>query len=436
MKLRSFRGGIHPKTFKELTQNRSIREIPPPKLVIIPVSQHTGVPSEPIIAPGEYVKVGQKIAEAKGLVSVPQHASISGKIREIINYSHPILGKRVSSFVIESDGKDEWVKFKPRDPSSLGKEETINTIKDAGVVGLGGAAFPTHVKLSPPPDKTIDTLIVNGAECEPYITCDHRIMLEKTEEILEGIEIVKKLLAPKRCIIGIENNKPDAIEKFSKARNESPIEIVGLKVKYPQGDEKQMIEALLGREVPSGGLPMDVGVVVQNVGTIYSIWEAVTQRKPLVERVITVTGKGVKNPSNLRVRIGTLVKAIVNECGGYSGAIGRLMMGGPLMGISQYTDEIPVLKGTSAILIQIEEEVSIKPSEFCIRCARCVDVCPVRLLPVELAKLAEKERFEDCRELGVLDCRECGCCSYVCPAKINIVHLIKYAKLEILSKKS
>ncbi len=436
MRLKSFKGGIHPKTFKELTQNSAIREVPPPNLVIIPLSQHTGAPSEPIVEPGEDVKAGQKIAEAKGFVSVPQHASISGKIREIIDYPHPTLGRRVPSFVIESDGKDEWIDFEKREPSNLSREEIIETIKDAGVVGLGGAAFPTHVKLSPPSDKPIDTLIINGAECEPYITCDHRMMLEKTEEILEGLKIVKKLLTPKRCIIGIEANKPDAIERFLKARKDSEVEVFALKVKYPQGDEKQMIEALLGREVPSGGLPMDVGVVVQNVGTIYSIWEAVTYRKPLVERVITVTGKGIKKPSNLKVRIGTLIKDLINECGGYSDSVGRLIMGGPLMGISQYTDEVPVVKGTSAILVHTAEETSIEPSRSCIRCARCVDVCPVRLLPAELAKLAERERFEECKELGVLDCRECGCCSYVCPAKINLVHLIKYAKSEILSKKS
>lgn len=436
MRLKSFRGGIHPKTFKELTQNSSIREIPPPKLAIIPLSQHTGAPSEPIVEPGEDVKVGQKVAKAKGLISVPQHASISGKIREIVDYPHPVLGKRVPSFVIESDGKDEWVDFEKRNPSSLSKKEIIDSIKDAGVVGLGGAAFPTHVKLSPPPDRTIDTLILNGAECEPYITCDHRMMIEHTEEILEGMKIVKKLMEPKTCIIGIEANKRDAIQRFSSARNDCQLEVVALKVKYPQGDEKQMIEALLGREVPSGGLPMDVGVVVQNVGTVYSIWEAVTKGKPLVERTMTVTGNGVRKPSNVKVRIGTQIRDVLNECGGYSDHVGRLIVGGPLMGISQYTDEVPILKGTSAILVQTEEEVSIAPSRACIRCARCVDVCPVGLLPAELAKLAEKERFDDCRELGVLDCRECGCCSYVCPAKIDIVHLVKYAKMELLLKKS
>jgi len=436
MRLRSFRGGIHPKTFKELTRDKPTKEIPPPKLAIIPLSQHTGAPSEPIVEPGHHVKAGQKIAEAKGLISVPQHASISGKVKEMLDYPHPVLGKRTPAFVIESDGKDEWVDFEKRDPASLSKEEIISAIKEAGVVGLGGAAFPTHVKLSPPPDKTIDTLILNGAECEPYITCDHRMMLEHFTEIVDGAKIVKKLLDPKRCIIGIETNKQDAMKKFLSVKDDSQFEVVGLKVKYPQGDEKQMIEALLGREVPSGGLPMDVGVVVQNVGTVYSIWEAVTKSKPLIERVITVTGRGIKNPSNVIVRIGTQIRDVVNECGGYSGHVGRLIMGGPLMGISQYTDEIPILKGTSALLVQTEEETSVDVSSACIRCARCVDVCPVSLLPAELAKLSENGRFEDCRALGVLDCRECGCCSYVCPAKIDIVHLVKYAKMELLLKKS
>ena len=436
MRLKSFRGGIHPSTFKEITQSESITIVPPPKVAITPLSQHTGAPSEPIVEPGQVVKAGERIAEPNGFVSVPQHASISGKVVEIANHPHPVLGKKTSAVVIESDGEDAWMPFAKRDVSNLSKEEIISAISEGGVVGLGGAAFPTHVKLSPPPDKTIDTVVINGAECEPYITCDHRIMLEKTEEILKGIEVVRKVLAPERCVIGIEVNKYDAVEMFLKASGDSGIEVVGLKVKYPQGDEKQMIEALLGREVPSGGLPMDVGVVVQNVGTIYSIWEAVAEGKPLVERVITVTGKGVRRPSNVLVRIGTPVKDIITACGGYSNGVGRLLMGGPLMGISQYTDEVPVLKGTSAILVQAEDEVRTEPTRSCIRCARCVDVCPVRLLPAELAKLAEKGRFEACNELGVLDCRECGCCSYVCPSKINIVHLVKYAKMEILSKKS
>ncbi|KPJ49385.1 electron transporter RnfC [candidate division TA06 bacterium DG_26] len=436
MGLKSFRGGIHPETFKQLTRDKPIREIPPPTSVIIPLSQHTGAPSEPVVDAGTHVKVGQKIAEAKGLVSVPQHASISGTVKELRDYPHPVLGKRMPSFVIEADGSDEWIPLERKDASDMSGKEIIAAIKDAGIVGLGGAAFPTHVKLSPPPNKPIDTLIVNGAECEPYITCDHRLMLERTEEILDGLGLLRKLLQPERIIVGIEANKRDAIEKFVRARNGSHVEVVALKVKYPQGDEKQMIETLLGRQVPSGGLPMDVGVLVQNVGTVFSVWEAVIQKKPLVERVLTVTGSAVKDPSNLKVRIGTLVRDVIAQCGGYDDSIGRLIMGGPLMGISQYTDEIPVLKGTSAILVQTQEEVFTQPSESCIRCARCVDVCPVSLLPAELAKLADRGKFEECEQLGALDCRECGCCSYVCPAKINIVHLIKYAKMEILSKKS
>ena len=241
VRLKSFRGGIHPSTFKEITQSESITIVPPPKVAITPLSQHTGAPSEPIVEPGQVVKAGERIAEPNGFVSVPQHASISGKVVEIANHPHPVLGKKTSAVVIESDGEDAWMPFAKRDVSNLSKEEIISAISEGGVVGLGGAAFPTHVKLSPPPDKTIDTVVINGAECEPYITCDHRIMLEKTEEILKGIEVVRKVLAPERCVIGIEVNKYDAVEMFLKASGDSGIEVVGLKVKYPQGDEKQMI---------------------------------------------------------------------------------------------------------------------------------------------------------------------------------------------------
>ena len=410
-----------------------------PKRVILPLQQHIGAPCEALVKAGDIVKVGQKIAESKGFVSAPIHASISGKVLGRGKAHHPVLGK-CDSIVIESEGQigwDESVK-KRENVDSLNNDELKNIIKEAGIVGLGGAAFPTHVKLSPPPDKKIDTVILNGAECEPYLTCDHRIMLEQTEKVIKGFLIIIKILGPENCYIGIEDNKENAIslfeEKLLDMELNEKIKVVKLKTIYPQGAEKNLIYSITGRQVPnSGGLPMDVGCVVSNVQTAKAIYDAVYEGKPLVERVVTVTG-AVKEPKNLLVKIGTPVKDIINHCGGYEGTTGKLISGGPMMGIAQYTDDIPIIKGSSGVLVQKEDIISDEEKD-CIRCSKCVDKCPMNLMPTMIYQYSKKDDFDRCKEYFALDCYECGCCSYVCPSKIPLVHWIKHAKSELVKRK-
>jgi len=436
--MKSFFGGIHP-IYNKITRKDAIKVAPLPKKVILPLQQHTGAICEPLVKAEDIVKVGQKIAESKAFVSAPIHASISGKVLGIAKAKHPVLGE-CNSIVIEADGKIEWDESvkKRENVDALTKEELKNIIKEAGIVGLGGAAFPTHVKLSPPPEKSINTVILNGAECEPYLTCDHRIMLEQTERIIKGFQIIIKILEPKQCYIGIEDNKENAIalfeEKLLNMGLQDKIKIIRLETIYPQGAEKNLIYSITKRKVPNaGGLPMDVGVVVQNVQTAKAIYDAVYQGKPLIERVITITG-AVKEPKNLLVKIGTPVKELIEFCGGYEDSIGKIISGGPMMGIAQYTDDIPIIKGSSGILVQ-KEEVIKEEERDCIRCGRCIDKCPMNLMPTMISQYAQKDDFDKCQEYSALDCYECGCCSYVCPSKIPLVHWIKYAKGELIKRK-
>lgn len=430
-KLCSFRGGIHPPENKNLSSCAKIIPIPPSKILIFPLSQHTGAPCQPIVKKGDAVKRGTLIGTSEKLISSPMHSSVSGTVKSIENNSHPIIG-RFQSIVIENDGQD--IAEEPislhKDTKNLSSADIIKIVREAGIVGLGGAAFPTHVKLSPPKEKVIDTFIANGAECEPYLTCDHRLMIEKGKEIIEGIKIVRKILNPKKCIIAIENNKTDAIEKMAELAKNEDIEVVSLQVKYPQGGEKQLIKTVLGRDVPSGGLPMDVGVLVHNIGTLFAIYEAVRFGKPLYERVITVTGK-VKKPGNYLVRIGTPVKDILNFCGVDWDNAGKIIFGGPMMGIAQQDIETPLIKGTSGILVQSKDEVIRDEEAPCIRCGRCVEICPVYLLPTQIAKVVRVEKWERLDKLHLKDCIECGACSYVCPSKIPIVQYVKLGKIRL-----
>ena len=430
----TFKGGVHPPEFKELTEDKSIEVMPLPDYVVIPVQQHIGAPAEPIVSVGDEVKTGDKICEAKGFVSVPSHASISGKVTAIEKRPHPVGGE-VLSIVIESDGKDE------KSPSiapvknyfDLDVEEMKKKVLEAGLAGMGGAAFPSHVKLSPPADKPIDIFILNGAECEPFLTADHGLMLEHTESIIEGARIAMKILGCKTGYIAIEKNKPDAIRLMKKIVKETGanLTVVGLNVKYPQGAEKQLIKAITNRKVPAGGLPMDVGCLVHNVGTAKAIYEAVSLNKPLYERVVSVTGLGIQEPKNVLARIGTPFQNLIDFCGGLKDHTIKVINGGPMMGIAQFTLEVPVTKGTSGILALTSQEAKLRDPGPCIRCARCVDVCPMNLLPNELARLIEFQKFDEAHKLGVLDCIECGSCSYICPSKIRHVHLFKYGKLEV-----
>jgi electron transport complex protein RnfC len=337
--------------------------------------------------------------------------------------------------VIESDGKDIWEESIKRSPADFEIPHLINIIAEAGIVGLGGAAFTTHVKISPHKEKPIETLIINGCESEPYLTADHRVMVENTNEIIEGAKIVAKIVNAKRITIAIENNKPDAIAKMKQAikEYEIPISVATVKTKYPQGAENQLIKTVLGIQVPSCGLPIDVKALVQNIQTCYAIYEAVIFRKPLVEKVITVTGQ-VKEPKNLRVRIGTPIRDLVNFCGGYSEEPQKVILGGPMMGIAQFSDELPIIKGTLGVLILGDKDVKILDEQPCIHCARCVNVCPMNLLPCTINDFVRHKNFDRAQEYNLFECIECGCCAYICPSQIQLVHAFKFAKNEVRLK--
>ncbi|AOY76842.1 electron transport complex subunit RsxC [Clostridium formicaceticum] len=437
MKALTFRGGIHPPEGKESTEHLKIEKAVDPQTVVIPMQQHIGAPCEPIVKVGDTVKVGQKIGEAQGFVSSPVHASVSGTVKAIMDM--PIVtGNEALAVIIESDGKNEI------DPSVASKgdiealqpKEIIDIIKEAGIVGMGGATFPTHVKLSPPPDKKVDTIILNGAECEPYLTADHRLMLEMPEDVVYGLKAMMKAVGVKKGYIGIENNKPDAIDVMLKAiKNESDIKVVALQTKYPQGGEKQLIYAVTNKEVPSGGLPMDVGVIVSNVGTAAQIAKTIKTGMPLIERVTTVTGKAIKKPRNLMVKIGTPIKELIEQCGGYAVTPGKLILGGPMMGIAQHTDEVSAVKGTSGVLVFDKEGADLPNPINCIRCGRCVEICPANLQPVYISENSLSNRMEQAEKYRALDCIECGSCSYVCPSRRPLLPSIRVAKNQIIAKK-
>jgi electron transport complex protein RnfC len=418
--MRTFKGGIHLEHHKERTENSPIREIASPSSVAILLSQG-GAECSPIVKVGDLVKIGQKLGDSDKLISAPVHASISGKVTAIENCPHP-NGSIVKAVFIQSDGKNEKIE-PPRDI----------TIREAGIVGLGGASFPTHVKLNPPKDKKIDYVILNGAECEPYITCDHALMLAEPAMMIEGLKTIMRATNAAKGIIGIEDNKKDAFAKISSLVNQDNIEVVLLKTKYPQGGEKELIYSLTGREVPSKKLPFDAGCVVSNVGTAHAIAVAMRDGMPLTERVITVTG-AVKNPSNLKVKIGTRLSDIITECGGFIGEPKKIILGGPMMGISQSTLDTPIAKCTTCILVLDEKEAKSFEEQPCIRCTRCVDACPVQLLPNFIADYAQNYRFNDAASWGAADCIECGICSYICPTRRELVHWIKLAKAKAAKK--
>jgi len=444
--IRKLRGGIHPLEEKN-TKDLPIRQATEPKQVVIPLQQHTGVPCQPLVKIGDQVNVGQKIGDINAFISAPVHSSVSGKVVAIEPRAHP-LGPTVLSIVIESDGKnlvDENVRPKGN-LDSLTPAQIKDAVREAGIVGLGGAAFPTAVKLFPPEGKKIDTLLLNGAECEPYLTADYRLMVERAEEIIYGMKLLMKALNVQQGIIGIEDNKPQAIKtmitQIKKSdstdynlRNQElkKIRVISLKTKYPQGSEKHLIKVMLDREVPSGGLPLDIGVVVNNVGTAFAVYEAVVTGLPLIKRTVTISGDGVKEPGNLEVKIGTLFQEVIDQCGGLNGKVEKVIMGGPLMGLAQYTTEVPIIKGTTGILLL--KDSGIIESQPCIRCGRCIDVCPMYLMPTMYALLVEHKKWEETEKYSIVDCIECGCCAYVCPSKIPLVHYIKYGKAELLALK-
>jgi electron transport complex protein RnfC len=426
----TFKGGVHPPDKKELAKDRAIKVAQAPKQVVIPLSQHIGAPCKPAVEIGQQVKKGEVVGTPQGFVSAPVHASVSGKVVSIGDF--PLAtGKMTLSVVIENDFQEEWTSLKDHpDYISLPPDQLKEMVKDAGLVGMGGAAFPTHVKLSPPKEKPIDVLVINGAECEPYLTADYRLMIERPSDIIEGTKILMKILGVKKAFIGIEDNKPDAVEILKKASSGiAEITVCGLEVKYPQGAEKMLIKAAVNREVPPRALPMDVGVVVQNIGTTIAVFEAARYGKPLIERVVTVSGESINEPANLMVKIGTLVSELIKECGGFKTEAAKVISGGPMMGFAMYDLNVPVTKGTSGILA-LPEEGLVHVDEFnpCIRCGRCIEACAMGLMPSMLSVLSERGFYEEAKEYGLFDCFECGSCTYVCPSKRPIVQFVRLAK--------
>lgn len=434
MGLLTFKGGIHPPHAKKSTEHLPVEAAVEPKVVIIPLRQHIGAPCEPLVQKGDVVKVGQKIGEPPSFVSSPVHSSVSGTVKDVV--TKEILGGPAQCVVIESDGLNtvhESVQPKGN-LADLSSKDILGIIKDAGIVGMGGAGFPTHVKLSPPPEKKIDLVILNGAECEPYLTADHRLMLETPERVVFGLKAIMKALGVEKGYIGIEDNKKDAIAKMQSAvAAGDAIEIVPLHTKYPQGAEKQLIKAVSEREVPSGGLPMDAGAVVNNVATAAAVADAILTGMPLVERICTVTGQCIANPKNLKIKTGTNIKEIIEQCGGYKGTPGKLIMGGPMMGMAAFTDDMPSTKTTSGVLVLSPEEAKTPEPSNCMRCAKCVEICPAFLQPAALSANALLDRFDAAEKLNAMDCIECGSCSFICPSKRPLLQSIRVAKREILA---
>jgi len=431
----TFKGGIHPDDKKHITRNESIIHIDGTKIMKYPLSQHIGAPCEPIVQVGDSVLKGQKIADSKAFVSAPIHSSVSGKVVAIEKILIP-NGNMCDSIIIENDfeynavsSPDNYNEF-----DKMSKEEKIALIREAGIVGLGGACFPTHIKLNPP--KEIDCIIVNGAECEPYLTNDFRLMIENTTEIISGTKYMMDILSCSKCYIAIEENKPEAIKAMKDATGDDDrISVVTLKTKYPQGSEKHLIYAVTGKEVPSGGLPSDVGVVVDNVDTCISVWRACELHEPLTERVITISGDCIEKPINCSVKIGTNIKDVINAAGGIKGDPKKILVGGPMMGMCIYDLDIPVVKGTSAILALSDEEVGLKETSPCIRCGKCVQKCPMHLMPLTLNMYAMNKDLEMCEKYNIMDCIECGVCTYLCQTGQNVVQNIKIAKNLIREQK-
>ncbi len=426
----TFNHGVHPEEFKTLSSHCEVQRMPFVDEYTLPLGQHIGAPSKALVNKGDKVKRGQKIADAGGFVSVALHSPVDGTVSDIGIFDNP-NGQVLPAIKIKTDPySTQRVEDLPIDIENLDTKEFISAVQDAGIVGLGGAAFPTHVKFAIPEGKKCKYIMLNGCECEPFLTADHRVMVESPEEIIDGIIILNKYLNAEKAYIGIEANKPDAIEALKKvaATSSFPIEVMALQVKYPQGAEKMMITAILGEEVPSGKLPLDLGVLVGNVGTFKALAEYFRKGKPLVERVVTVTGTAIKNPANVLVPIGTPMRDVIELCGGITDDAARILLGGPMMGAVQKSLDVPVVKGTSGILILTNNEVRDLEEYNCIRCGKCVDACPIFLNPSMMGMLAKKGLWDEMLEYNVMDCFECASCSFVCPSAIPLVQSFRVAK--------
>ncbi len=424
------RGGIHPHGNKNLTNSKEIVKADIPGILVVPMAQHLGAPAQAAVAEGDVVTEGQLIGKAAGFISAAVHSPVNGTVKEIrdvfmangMKSSAVVIEKEEGFVPAEKSKSDSW-----KDKSA---QELNETIKDSGIVGLGGATFPANVKYGVPKGEKAEYLIINGVECEPYLSADHRLMLEKTEAIIEGLRILKKIVEPEKIAIGIEINKPDAIEKIRKqAEAENfELEVVPLKLKYPQGDEKQLIKAVTGREVPSGALPISVGCVVSNVGTVNAVYEAVALEKPLYERTVSVTGHGVKNPGNYLVRVGTPIRQLIEASGGMADKFAKVVIGGPMMGFTVFDLDTPVTKGTSGILVLTDREVSGGQRTACLSCGKCVGVCPMGLNPTKMFKYIDHDEYQSAMDTGLMDCKECGCCAFTCPAHIPLVQGMRLGK--------
>ncbi|EEA81208.1 electron transport complex, RnfABCDGE type, C subunit [[Clostridium] nexile DSM 1787] len=425
MGLLTFKGGIHPNDGKSLAKDKAIVTVMPKGDLIYPLSQHIGAPASPIVSVGDHVLKGQKIAEAGGFVSAPIHASVSGTVKAIEPHFNP-TGSKVNCIVVENDGEYQEVEYTPSKPlDELTKEEILNLIGEAGIVGMGGAGFPTKVKLSPKEPEKIEYVIANCAECEPYITADYRRMLENPEELVSGMKVVLKLFDNAKGIFGVEDNKPDCIAKLKELTKDEPrMEVLALKTKYPQGAERQLIFATTGRAINSSMLPADAGCVVDNVETLIGIHYAVIDERPVMERIVTVSGDGVKAPGNFKVLFGTNQRELVEAAGGFLGEPEKVISGGPMMGFAMFTLDTPITKTSSSILCLTKDEVAANEPSACINCGRCVEVCPSRIIPSRLADFAEHHNEEAFTKWEGLECVECGSCSYVCPAKRQLKQAI------------
>lgn len=434
MSSKTFRGGVHPKEYKELTEHLAFEFLPAPDEIILPLSQHLGKEGKPLVKKGDEVILGQLVAQADGFISAPIHSSVNGKVLSIGKEVTP-LGFPKDSLVIKASENSVDKKFTlaPLNPDTITPDEIRQRVAEAGIVGQGGAAFPTYVKLSPPKDKVIDVVIINGCECEPYLTRDYRLMIERPDDLISGLKLIMKALGVNRGVIGIEDNKPEAIKILShKVEYEDGIEVISLKTKYPQGAEKMLIKAVTGKEVPPGKLPMDVGAVIQNVGTAIAIHDAVVKGEPLTVAALTVSGLGIRNPKNLYVPVGTPIQYVIDYCGGVTEDAVKIVVGGPMMGIAQYDLQAPVMKATSGILVLTKKEVAENEETPCLRCGQCIDACPLNLMPTRLARYTQLKRYEDAEGIGITVCMECGTCAFTCPANIPLVQWIRLGKQKVL----
>lgn len=429
--VKTFKGGAHPEEKKNLTENSPFELMPAPKQVLIPLSQHIGKPSRPVVKKGSEVKQGEIIAEADGFISSPVHSSVSGKVSKI-SVAGSISGFQKEVIIIDTVENDGTVLLPPLDVNGITPEQIRERVKEAGIVGQGGAAFPTFVKLTPPEKNKIDLVILNGCECEPYLTRDYRLMLERSGDLIEGLRLIMKALLVERAVIGIEDNKPAAIEKMRGAVKKIPgISVEVLKTKYPQGAEKMLIHAVTKREVPPGKLPLDVGVVIQNVGTALAVFDAVVKGEPQITAALTVSGLGINNPKNLIVKVGTPIREVLEFCGGMKKDAVKIIAGGPMMGVAQYDLSAPVMKATSGLLVLAGSELNSLGESVCLRCGKCVEVCPLNLLPTRLARFSQLGRFDDAERANIQACMECGTCTFNCPSGISLVQWIRYGKQKV-----